>query len=553
MSLDTKGKKGNLLQIASQEIIENSSNNNSYSLLTNTNFYQDISSNELKNILLNTEKSVKKLSFNEILLKLSNLKNQKTNTLNKNILISDFQNAYKNEFTNVNHDLSLIKLQSEQKNNIFIDSIFVNNSSSKNLNINVVVKNQGEAKNNLPIAIYNNEKLISKQTFSIDKDGEKTVLFSVQKSPNFLGHIKTSFSDIFNFDNDAFFSINTENKTNVLAIGNNNNFLSKIYTKNEFNFTSSSVKNVNYNSIEKQQLIVLNEIENLTQTLISSLINFSKNGGSIIVIPNQKSDINSYNSLFKNLAIGNLNPQKKDTLKITDINFSHPLLKNVFDKKVKNFQYPTVQSFYPTSFSNTSNIVSFENKKGFIQQINLPTSKLFWVASSLNKENSNFTNSPLIVPVFYNIGQQSLQLSKLYYTIDKPNKIDISTRLGKDAVLTMYGKNTSFIPLQQTFQNKVTISTKEQPLEAGFYDILKNKDTIQTVAYNYPKDESLLQFLDVDALAKDNSNITISNSVADTLQKNNQKNKIHWLWQWFLALAIVFLLLEIFILKYFKV
>ncbi|WP_373942692.1 BatA domain-containing protein [Polaribacter sejongensis] len=52
LSTNTKGERGNLLQIAAQEIIENSSEKDVYSLQTNSSFYDRITKSELKNILL---------------------------------------------------------------------------------------------------------------------------------------------------------------------------------------------------------------------------------------------------------------------------------------------------------------------------------------------------------------------------------------------------------------------------------------------------------------------------------------------------------------------
>ena len=240
--------------------------------------------------------------------------------------------------------------------------------------------------------------------------------------------------------------------------------------------------------------------------------------------------------------------QKNDSLKISEINYKHPLLKNVFEKEVRNFQYPFVKTSFNTSFKNASSIVSFQNKEGFIKQINLLKSSFYWIAAPLNKDNSNFTNSPLIVPVFYKIGKQSLQLSKLYYTNGEKNSFDIDKQLGKNEVLSITNNATSFIPLQQTFQNKVRITTKNKPLIAGFYQIKQQENTIKNIAFNYSKKESLLKYLDVSNI----KNTTISNSVKNTLKSINNENKIQWLWKWFLALAIVSLLLEIFILKFFK-
>ena len=205
-----------------------------------------------------------------------------------------------------------------------------------------------------------------------------------------------------------------------------------------------------------------------------------------------------------------------------------------------------------TAAENASTIVSFENNTSFISQINNTKSTVYWISSSLNRKNSNFVNSPLIVPIFYNFGKLSYQQKQLFYRIDTENKIDINTALDNDKVLGISNSKKSFIPLQQKFQNKVSIITKNQPITAGIYSVLKDSDTIAQLAYNYSKEESLVRFLDLNNLKKANKKITISNSISKTFKEINKKNEVHWLWKWFLSLAIVSLLLEILILKFYK-
>ena len=549
LSTSSKGEKGNLLKVATQEIIENTDSKNGYSLLTNTDFYKDISKDELKNVLLKLEKSPISLDLETVLLKINQENKKKTNTLNKTILISDFQTTYKKEFTNVTPAFSVIKLDTSKKTNISIDSVFINNKNNNNFTVNVIVKNQGDKKDNVPIAIFNGDNLISKQSFPIDKDTEKIINFTIKNTTNFLGKLELTYSDTFLFDNRYYFTLNNNAKTRVLAIGKNSNFLSKIYTKEDFNFTSTSLQNVNYNAIQNQQLIILNELESIPEILLKSLINFSKNNGSIVIIPNEKIDISSYNNFLRNLNLGKIQPQRKDTLKITTINYKHPIFKNVFSKKVTNFQYPTVHNYYPI-LANTSKIISFENNTSFISQ--LANNNVYYVASALNKKNSNFLNSPLIVPVFYNFGKMSFQYPKLAYRINEESKIEIETKIGKDEILTISNENNSFIPVQQTYQNKVIISTKEQPLQAGFYKVLKEDIKVKDIAFNYPKEESLLNFIDLNTLKEHHKNITISSSIKEVFNEINKNNEVHWLWKWFLALAIVSLLLEILILKFYK-
>ena len=142
--------------------------------------------------------------------------------------------------------------------------------------------------------------------------------------------------------------------------------------------------------------------------------------------------------------------------------------------------------------------------------------------------------------------------SNLSYYLGDKNYLDIEISLEKDEVLNISNSKSSFIPEQQTFQNKVNITTKEQPNNSGFYYIQRKKDTLQILAYNTPKEESILNFMDLNSLKEKNRNIHISTSIANVFKDLNEKNEVHWLWKWFLALAIVSLLLEILILKFYK-
>lgn len=552
LSTNTKGKRGDLLQVSAQDIIKHASDKDEYSLLTNSSFYPKKTKNELKNILLKIKNTAKKIDISTVLLKFDTEIKDKTKDLDEIILISDFQNTYKNEFTNVTPIFSAIKLTPIIKNNISIDSIFISNLNTDSFTLNVLVRNQGEPKKNIPIAIYNHSKLISKRSTSFEKNAYKTIEFKIKNQKEFTGKISSNFSDLYPFDNTLYFTLKNNQKINVLSIGKNADFLTKIYNKKEFNFNQSTPQNTDYNSISKQQLIVLNEIENIPDVLIKKMKDFSQNGGSLAIIPNRKSNIYSYNNLLKALGVGKIGAKRNSPLKITAINFEHPLFENVFSKNITNFQYPSVQSYYPIDSNNASKIIGFENDSPFISQIKNKKRTVYWVSASLERDNSNFINSPLIVPVFYNFGKLSFKNSQLFYRIGRTNKIDIETKTRENQVVRILNSENSLIPLQSKFKNKVRITTNAASLTPGFYQVLKDKDTIQTLAFNYPKEESFINFMDLNKLKKISQKGIVTGSISDVFKKINKKNQVHWLSKWFLTLAIVSLLLEILILKFYK-
>ena len=77
-------------------------------------------------------------------------------------------------------------------------------------------------------------------------------------------------------------------------------------------------------------------------------------------------DMNSYNSFLdiENIKFNSLSSNEK---KITAINFDHPIFKEAFERKVKNFQYPRVNQHYKID-NQAKNLLTFEDGKPFLLQ-----------------------------------------------------------------------------------------------------------------------------------------------------------------------------------------
>lgn len=228
---------------------------------------------------------------------------------------------------------------------------------------------------------------------------------------------------------------------------------------------------------------------------------------------------------------------------VTNINFSHPLYTNVFEKKVTNFQYPNISQYYNLS-SSLPKILSFENGNPFLVGAN----GLYVFTGSLTKGNTNFKSSPLIVPTFYNMGANSLKLSELYIMMDGISNTDISITLAKDNILTLVQREYEFIPQQQSYANKVTLSFNGNLEKNGTYSIQNGDALLKNISFNYPRNESKLTYLDIntiDAVSKQSSITNLFNEL-----KND--NRITDLWKWFVILALLFILIEILIQKVFK-
>ena len=543
-SMQAKGEKGELLKRAVQDIIAVLEEKDEVTIFTNNSTLKKATKKTVTDELLTLEYTSNQLDYDASILKGKQLFSKEVSTLKNLILISDFQQQQKDLIITSDSliNLSLVQLQPINTNNISIDSVYISKTNLNTIELTVLLKLHAEVIDEISVSLFNNDMLIAKTVVN-GQNGLKGT-FTLSNNSKINGKIEIEDSSL-QFDNILYFNINERPKIKVLSINSaNDNFLKRVFTDDEFNFTSTDYNRLNYNEIEQQNLIVLNELETLPLALINALSLFKNNGGNMLIIPSDNVSISSYNQFFSNFSNLKFNKINNTEKRITIINFSHPIFDNVFDKKVSNFQYPKVNTFYNISTSN-SPILQFEDGKPFLIQ----SGNVFVFSSALNIKNSNFINSPLIVPTLYNIGRRSLQQPKLYFTIGKENTFDVSTTMQQDDILKLKSNEVEIIPQQRTYSNKVTITTNETPDIAAIYAISNNTEILEYVSYNYNRNnESNLSYLNLGTI----KNAAIKNSIPQFFNDIKSGANINELWKWFVIFAAMLLIIEMLILKYFK-
>jgi hypothetical protein len=278
--------------------------------------------------------------------------------------------------------------------------------------------------------------------------------------------------------------------------------------------------------------------------LVTAINSFTNDGGHVVIIPSNNIVLNTYNQLLILYNIAKFNDQVNQEKRVTTIRYSHPLYAGVFDKEIDNFQYPKATSFFPINKNSGSVILEFEDGKSFLQK----NDNAYIFTASLESKNSNFKNSPLIVPTLYNIGRQSLQLPELYYTIGEMNNFDVNTIMQQDNVLKLTKNNIQIIPQQHPYTKKTRLTTFEEPSESGIYSVMNADKEVKKVSYNYNREESMLTYLGLESMYPS----LLTDSVSKVIQELKSDAKVNELWKWFVIFALMFLLIEMLILKYIK-
>jgi hypothetical protein len=543
-SMQAIGSKGSLLNRAVQDVITGFDATEKIGVFTNSQSYKSTSLKDLKTELLFLKYSQNQLDLNTVILKGTSLFSDSKTSSKTLIIVSDFQQQEDETLSVVDTSIRvvLVPLKPINTANSYIESVALEPSLNANYSLNVSGKTNRTTDDPISVTLYQDQTVIGKSILEKSK-GYKTT-FVLPNNLEFAGKLSIEDTQI-TYDDTFYFNIPKAEKIGVLAIHENKNstYLKKLYAGEEFIFQSQNYKTLDYSQIKSQNLIVLNGLTEISLVLKNSLETFMENGGVVVMIPSKNGDLKSYNQFLGLQTKHRLKPLQTQEKRITNIAFKHPILKDVFEEQVTNFQYPKVQYYYPLTTS-TNSVLSFEDQQPFLIQFKA----LFLFTAAVEPEASNFVNSPLIVPTFFNIGKSSLKTPPLYYWIGAENKFDIKINLQKDRILKLANKTRQFIPFQTNFNNKVSITTKDDPKEPGHFSILKDTDTLTLVSYNYNRNESQLNYANLAKI----KGVSIENSLDTTLKNIKIEANVTWLWKWFVIFALILLAFEMLILKYFK-
>ena len=485
-------------------------------------------------------------------------------------ILSDFQKSTA-DFKNIKADTLinsyLIPIKANEINNLYIDSCWFDSPThliNQSEVLNVRIKNNSPTDlEKIPLKLFINNQKIVPASFSVKANDETIFKLNYRNKTNGIQQGRVELRDNKITTDDIFyFSYSISDNINILSIESNENelALSSIYnTDSVFNYVNHNVTQLDYSIIKKSNLIILNSLEKINSGLSTSLKTFAENGGSILIFPNKTIDYDSYREFLSLLNVNYFTALDTAKNKVKEINLKHPVYRNVFDGKPKgNLNLPIVSAHYSISKGTTSfknNILTLRDGSPFLTGYKIDQGNIYLSTVSLDIDNSNFTNHALFVPTLYNIGLLSQPNYPLFHIIGSNSTINLN-RGEKDDVYHIKNATLDFIPRVRNGNSDVTVFVNSEIETAGNY-IIENEKTKMGLAYNYNRSESELTYLsttEIDKIINTNDInaqfIDLSNSTIQSALSTLNIGKKYW--KYCIILALLFLAVEIVLIKIFK-
>jgi len=540
-SMQAIGQRGRLLERSIQDLLENLPDDRDFTLFTNTDEYKSAGNSDLQKIGY----SVSQLNFETVLLKAKNTFSKDPTTHKKLLLISDFQEKFKFPPTFDSQNITLYPLaqRPERLENIQLDSAFITSKLIDTRILNVQLSYSGNQPENTSVSLYNGDNLIGKTSIDFSEKKPQLLEFPLDNTPILNGLIKIEDNGL-QFDNSLFFTINEADPIIISSINNAEaGFLNRIFTSPEFEYRSMPINAIDYNKLAASHVVVLNEVTELSSPLLSTLQKKLEANVIFIVIPSAEDTDENYRLFMRKLGVSGFENRQEQEKLVTGISFNHPLYTGVFKEQIRNFDYPKVQISFQLKSGNTP-ILSFQDEKAFLFEFD----GNYFFTAPLNQKNTNFTQSPLVVPTFYNIGASAIRPPQLYYYPGKINKIEVPIEIQGDQILQVSSKTSSFIPQQKRFSNKVEIIIDELPNEPGNFNINNKEQLVSGISFNVDREESKMVYQEI----KNAENIEIIKELPEFFNSAGFKKEVGTFWKWFVTFALLFLIIETLLIKYFK-
>ncbi len=536
-----------------------------YKLLTNdfapfSNVYK--TKTEVLDLLTEIRSSSVSRSFEEIQNRIA--LNNKSEVRKPEIFwISDFQRSTMGPVTSPDSAtrFHLVPISFEQVPNIFVDSVYLENpfaiGGDKNV-LHVRLLNDGsKAIDQLNIRFSINNIQAGTATVSIPQKGTAEATFDLTAGLMGRSELQISFNDNpINFDNTFFLTLNFTDKIRVLEIKNTlqPTPVQQVFGNQQlFAYQGFTMANVNYSLLSQSDLVVVNGLNVIDPTFALALQNYLDAFGTVLVIPGEDPDLSSLSSTFS-IAL----QKGRDSTQMMSLDkpdFDNPFFENVFEERSQSLIMPKAIPALTLGVDRNA-LLKFNNELPFLSVMDRK-GKLFVMASGLSSASTDFAAHGLFVPVMYRIAASSKRdTEKLYYTLnDDFVSIKADTLVGEEP-LRMIGEQ-ELVPSQRRLGNRVLMDLPKFSLTQGFYYVVQATDTMGLLAFNLDKKESRMEQYqpeEVKALLGGGDNVDIFEAGSTEAFSNEIKERYLGkpLWRYALMLALLFLLVEILLIRFLK-
>ncbi|GAB2791839.1 BatA and WFA domain-containing protein [Rhabdobacter roseus] len=522
-------------------------------------------------------------SFEQVYRRQQNLMDRyRTAAPNQLFWFSDFQKSTSGDLSALELDstdrLFLVPVQAAPEKNVYVDSVWLNTPFIRELQNNILfvkVSNSGtEAAKDLVVKLYLDNAQVSTASVTVPANGAATAKFNFSLKGRGYKTGRITFDDFpVTFDNDHFFVLNASPVIRIMHLYGQKtgaNYIENVFQNDSlFRTQSFNAQNADVGLLSSADLVVLEGLVQPSGSLRSTLEEFVRKGGSLIVIPPGTPDAAAYNGFLGSLGIRGIITKGEGTpaaIPLSAPDRANPFFSDVFEESVRqetNLSLPSAAPVWQWSGAG-STLLTLRSGQPYLTQSSAGLGKLYLFGAPLEGTYGNMAQHALFVPVMYKIAAMSVRAQRTAYSFDESTLALTITNPAPNAVYKLRRDKTEIIPVQRLNGNQLLLElptssqlSEDQTVDAGYYELVNDGNVEQLLALNHDNSESQLDYYTPDelrAIFSGRKNVQVFDKIDDAAfaREFEQQNVGTSLWKYFLYAALAFLLIEILLIRFMK-
>lgn len=582
-SMKTESEKGPLLEQAKQKAIEiaNSYQTGTQFLILTSDLFPEhqflLSKEQFVQEVVKIKESPRSPKIAEIYNQVSNslsaLKRKSGKTF---YLLSDYQKGNTN-LESLKNDSTLwtyfYPFKSITPNNLLIDSCWFEVPGRKigqAEKLFVSIKNTSEqAYQNIPVRLTINDSLKAISNITIDPKGETVIELNYTNNSEGIQLCQVELDDYpIIYDNSFFMSYRVLGKLNALGIINPGDegsvYLKALFANDELvSYDEFAENNIQISKLKSYQCIFLLNNQVISSGLRNELKTFVNDGGTLVIFPAELTNYEEYNSLLN--SMNGTSMIRFDTLTsgISEVNYDNELYQGVFRKKEMEADLPRIKGsvIFADQIQKTgTSLLKYRNGRDALSSQQFGDGKVYTFSFPLNKINFGFVSHVIFVPTVYNMVLNSGEHQKYAYSTENEEPLILSKiQIPVQVKIVNVQTNQEFLSSVRTVgSGKKQLNLDELPKEAGHYLIQDGNRTIQSLSYNYSREESIPEYFSEEDLqdwikSQKIKQMHVINPTDQNFSEILQDlNNGRQLWKYFIILAVIFLFCEMAVIRFWK-
>lgn len=463
----------------------------------------------------------------------------------------------------------LVPLPGSDQANLSVDSAWFDTPvrrTGQSEALHVRIRNYGErALVDVPLRLAVNGKQRALASFAVEADTHvDTVLrFTSDQAGPQWGTISISDQPV-TFDDELHLAWTVAPAINVLLIGGadakSDEAITSVFSADSaFRLTSAALHDVRPEQVKTADLILVNALTEAPSGVSQVVADRVRQGASLALFPNAE-DGSLLNNLLAPMMAGTFGPRDTASLKVDAIDLRQPFYRDVFSDIPANVDLPVVRTRFRLSTPAGSDaLLRLQDGKAFLVKVASGRGSVYLGAAPLSESGGTFTRHALFVTSLLRMAELSRPMGALYHTMGRDAEATLDVVPQGDAVPHLIGPDgVDRVPALRRSGGSPALLLDNEDLPTGSHTVVLGTDTVQRIAVNASRTESDLGAWPIDELKSvlqqrglttfevldaEGAGLSVSLTALDHGTKY---------WTWFVVLALLFLILEVALLRLLK-